>query len=135
MTDAGLTLAMADPLDFRNHRRRPRLRRHSRPARARPAAEAELLEAIDKHYGEMAARRRSPATRSATRKARPNLEQLRDMASEAPVDPHRQTPANIASAVEKRASDIHIEALRKDLPASASASTASSTSRRPRPRR
>jgi general secretion pathway protein E len=108
MTDAGLTLAMADPLDFETIA----AVRGFTGIRVLPvlAAEAELLEAIDKHYGESAARQ-EPGDEFGNEEGKADLEQLRDMASEAPVI--RTVNAIIASAVEKRASDIHIEPYEK----------------------
>ncbi|MBM3783719.1 MAG: type II secretion system protein GspE [Acidobacteria bacterium] len=104
----GLTLAMADPLDFETIA----AVRGFTGLRVAPvlAAENEILEAIDKHYGESA---RADAGTSFEDGAAGNedLEHLRDMASEAPVI--RMVNATIASAVEKRASDIHIEPFEK----------------------
>jgi len=108
MNEAGLTLAMADPLDFETIA----AVRGFTGIRVLPvlAAAAELLEAIDKHYGESAARQ-EPGDEFGNEEGKADLEQLRDMASEAPVI--RTVNAIIASAVEKRASDIHIEPYEK----------------------
>ena len=108
MNEAGLTLAMADPLDFETIA----AVRGFTGIRVLPvlAAEAELLDAIDKHYGESAARQ-EPGDEFGNEEGKADLEQLRDMASEAPVI--RTVNAIIASAVEKRASDIHIEPYEK----------------------
>ncbi|MFN9456562.1 MAG: GspE/PulE family protein [Acidobacteriota bacterium] len=108
MNEAGLTLAMADPLDFETIA----AVRGFTGIRVLPvlAAEAELLEAIDKHYGESAARQ-EPGDEFGNEEGKADLEQLRDMASEAPVI--LTVTANIATAVEKRPSDIHIEPYEK----------------------
>ena len=108
MSELGLTLAMADPLDFETIA----AVRGFTGIRVLPvlAAESELLEAIDKHYGESAARQ-DPGDEFGNEEGKADLEQLRDMASEAPVI--RTVNAIIASAVEKRSSDIHIEPYEK----------------------
>jgi general secretion pathway protein E len=100
---ATVTLAMADPLDFDT------ISAVTAAARARVepllAAEGELLEAI---------RRLDTAPEPAVAgEASEDLEQLRDMASEAPVI--RLVNAIIAAAVEKRASDIHLEPFEKQF--------------------
>ena len=109
LADSTLTLAMADPLDFetiaavrafsgsRSARRWPPSRRFSTPSRsttARPSAQ-------------------TLSARATTKQATADLEHLRDMASEAPVI--RLVNAMIAEAVEKRASDIHIEPFEKEF--------------------
>ena len=76
------------------------------------ATEQEILDAIDRYYGEAREgqrRDRGPRWRS----RQEDLEHLRDMASEAPVI--RLVNAMIAQAVEKRASDIHIEPFEKEF--------------------
>jgi len=108
LTEAGLTLAMADPLDFETIA----AVRGFTGLRVAPvlAAEGEIIEAIDKHYGQ-AARNENEADFGEGVSGNEDLEQLRDMASEAPVI--RMVNATIAAAVEKRASDIHIEPFEK----------------------
>ena len=74
------------------------------------ALEQEILDAIDRYYGQTA--------KNETELASPvgeseDLEHLRDMASEAPVI--RLVNAMIAQAVEQRASDIHIEPFEKEF--------------------
>ncbi|MBY0505128.1 MAG: type II secretion system ATPase GspE [Bryobacteraceae bacterium] len=106
--DGTLTLAMADPLDFETLsvvRSTTGLR-----VRATLAAEGELGEALDKYYGESAKR---DDFEGDGQEAAADLEQLRDMASEAPVI--RLVNATIAAAVEKRASDIHIEPFEREF--------------------
>jgi general secretion pathway protein E len=110
LQDSSLTLAMADPLDFETLSAVGRFT----GLRVEPvlAYEQEILDAVDKYYGE--------SDRTATRdfeagdgQAAEDLEHLRDMASEAPVI--RLVNAMIAMAVEKRASDIHIEPFEKEF--------------------
>ena len=75
------------------------------------AAEQEILDAIDRYYGETAKSETEFGDCHAG--ADEDLEHLRDMASEAPVI--RLVNAMIAQAVEKRASDIHIEPFEKEF--------------------
>lgn len=107
--DGALTLAMADPLDFETLS----AVRATTGLKVRPAlaAEGEIAEALDKYYGEAA--KRDGEFEGETNEAAADLEQLRDMASEAPVI--RLVNATIAAAVEKRASDIHIEPFEKEF--------------------
>ena len=107
----GLTLAMADPLDFETIA----AVRGFTGLKVTPvlAAEGEILEAIDKHYGQAAARTDAEADFGDGATGNEDLEHLRDMASEAPVI--RMVNATIAAAVEKRASDIHIEPFEKSF--------------------
>ena len=108
LNETGLVLAMADPLDFETIA----AVRGFTGLRVSPvlAAEGEIVEAIDKHYGQ-AARNDAEADFGEGVSGNEDLEHLRDMASEAPVI--RMVNATIASAVEKRASDIHIEPFEK----------------------
>ncbi len=110
LNESGLTLAMADPLDFETIS----AVRGFTGLRVTPvlAAEGEIVEAIDKHYGQ-AARNDNEADFGEGVGGNEDLEQLRDMASEAPVI--RMVNATIAAAVEKRASDIHIEPFEKSF--------------------
>jgi len=109
LQDSSMTLAMADPLDFETLS----AVRTFTGLRIDPvlASEQEILDAVDKYYGE--------TDRIAMREfdgdgqAAEDLEHLRDMASEAPVI--RLVNAMIALAVEKRASDIHIEPFEKEF--------------------
>ncbi len=106
--DNGLMLAMADPLDFETIS----AVRNVTGLKVVPvlASEAEILEQVNRHFGE--------AEKLATGfegdgEGAEDLEHLRDMASEAPVI--RLVNAMIASAVEKRASDIHIEPFEREF--------------------
>ena len=100
---------MADPLDFETLSSV----RNCTGLRVIPvlAPEQEILDAIDKYYGESAKTEMDPDSDSA--QASEDLEHLRDMASEAPVI--RLVNAIVAQAVEKRASDIHIEPFEKEF--------------------
>ena len=107
--DSTLTIAMADPLDFDTIaavRSFSGLR-----IETALAAEQEVLDAIEKHYGE--ASRQSLDIETGSAQASEDLEHLRDMASEAPVI--RLVNAMIAQAIEQRASDIHIEPFEKEF--------------------
>jgi general secretion pathway protein E len=109
MQDSTLTIAMADPLDFETLT----AVRGFTGLKVQPvlAAEQEILDAIDKYYGE---EEKAPAQAGGDdAEAGEDLEHLRDMASEAPVI--RLVNAMIAQAVEKRASDIHIEPFEKEF--------------------
>jgi general secretion pathway protein E len=78
------------------------------------AYEQEILDAVDKYFGESAERGSATADFVAgDAQAAEDLEHLRDMASEAPVI--RLVNHIIAQAVEKRASDIHIEPFEKEF--------------------
>lgn len=109
MNESQLTLAMADPLDFETLA----AVRSVTGLRLRPvlAAENEILDGIDRHY--QAAAEREAEAAGLTAEESESLEHLRDMASEAPVI--RLVNAMIGQAVEKRASDIHIEPFEKDF--------------------
>jgi general secretion pathway protein E len=105
-----LLLAMADPLDFETLN----TVRTVTGLRIQPALapESEIADAIERHFGE-SGRREPAAYEDSTPEAREDLEHLRDMASEAPVI--RLVNAMVANAVEKRASDIHIEPFEKEF--------------------
>jgi len=106
--EGSLTLAMVDPLDFETIN----AVQGSTKLEVRPqlAGEQEILDAIDRYYAE--GERRS-ATMDFAAGDEEDLEHLRDMASEAPVI--RLVNAMIAQAIEKRASDIHIEPFEKEF--------------------
>jgi len=107
--DHTVTLAMADPLDVETItvvRNCTGLK-----VSAVLAAEQEILDAIDKYYGQSA--RTETEIGPDGGEASEDLEHLRDMASEAPVI--RLVNAIIAQAVEKRASDIHLEPFEKEF--------------------
>ena len=109
MNGGGVTVAMADPLDMETRNTIESctgLAVH--PALA---GEAEILEAIDRYFGQ--AEKREGEAEFGGAEATEDLEHLRDMASEAPVI--RLVNAMIAQAVESRASDIHIEPFEKEF--------------------
>jgi general secretion pathway protein E len=108
--DHTMTLAMADPLDVETIA----AVRHCTGLKIATvlAPEQEIIDAIDKYYGESAARSEADFEFQAGELSE-DLEHLRDMASEAPVI--RLVNAIIALAVEKRASDIHLEPFEKEF--------------------
>ncbi|HXP88066.1 MAG TPA: ATPase, T2SS/T4P/T4SS family [Bryobacteraceae bacterium] len=105
--DHTVMLAMADPLDFETRSTVASCTGLSVDAGLAP--EQEILDAIDRYYGENKDETEVTTTTGDT----DDLEHLRDMASEAPVI--RLVNAMIAMAVEKRASDIHIEPFEKEF--------------------
>src|SRR5580704_333769 len=107
--DHTVTLAMADPLDVETIA----AVRNCTGLKVSTvlAPEQEILDAIDKYYGQSARGETDLLADGA--EASEDLEHLRDMASEAPVI--RQVNAIIAQAVEKRASDIHLEPFEKEF--------------------
>ena len=109
LADSTLTVAMADPLDFETV---AAIRSFSGfEVRTALAPEQEILEAIEKHYAQ--GDRETIVGEGEDEQATADLEHLRDMASEAPVI--RLVNAMIAQAIEKRASDIHIEPFEKEF--------------------
>ena len=107
LNDAVLTVAMADPLDLEMLAAvRGYCGLKVVPALA---GEQEILDALDRYYGDTGKQH----TEFGDAEEGENLEHLRDMASEAPVI--RLVNAMIASAIEKRASDIHIEPFEKEF--------------------
>jgi len=108
LNDTVLTVAMADPLDLETLSAvRGYCGLKVIPALA---GEQEILDALDRYYGDTTKRE---GDFGETAEDGENLEHLRDMASEAPVI--RLVNAMIAAAVEKRASDIHIEPFEKEF--------------------
>ncbi len=106
--DHTVTLAMADPLDFET--RNTVAASTGLSVQVGLAQEQDILDAIDRYYGQTAKNEAELATPSGESE---DLEHLRDMASEAPVI--RLVNAMIAQAVEQRASDIHIEPFEKEF--------------------
>jgi general secretion pathway protein E len=108
LADNVLTVAMADPLDFETA---GAFRAFSgMEIRTVLASEADILDAIERHYAES---ERPALAEGLDADAEASLEHLRDMASEAPVI--RLVNAMIGDAIEKRASDIHIEPFDKEF--------------------
>jgi len=109
LVDSVLTIAMADPLDFETI---AAVRAYSgMQIQTALAPEQEILDAIERYFGDREKQPGDPDLDSA--QAGEDLEHLRDMASEAPVI--RLVNAMIALAIEKRASDIHIEPFEKEF--------------------
>jgi general secretion pathway protein E len=106
--DHTVTLAMADPLDFET--RNAVASSTGLAVEAGIALEQEILDAIDRYYGQTAKNETELASPEGESE---DLEHLRDMASEAPVI--RLVNAMIGQAVEQRASDIHIEPFEKEF--------------------
>jgi len=105
-----LVVAMADPLDFET---RMAVRAATgMNGQVEIAPEQELADALDRHYAELKEEEALVEGRDGEESAA-DLEHLRDMASEAPVI--RLVNAMIGQAVEKRASDIHIEPYEKEF--------------------
>jgi general secretion pathway protein E len=108
LAESVLTVAMGDPLDFETV---AAIRSFSGfDVRPVLAPESEILDAIEKHYGESD---RAASIEGFDEEASADLEHLRDMASEAPVI--RLVNAVITDAIERRASDIHIEPFEKEF--------------------
>ena len=103
-----VTLAMADPMDLET--RATVQSSTGLSVEVGIAGEQEILDAIDRYYGQNA---KGDTEAVSTAADTEDLEHLRDMASEAPVI--RLVNAMIASAAEKRASDIHIEPFEKEF--------------------
>jgi len=112
--DGRILVAMADPLDTENTRAVERL--VGRKVDVRLASEAEILHALELSFGpeetpEGDAARLAVA--GGEESAGSDIEQLRDMASEAPVI--RWVNQLIGRALERRASDIHLEPFEKEF--------------------
>jgi general secretion pathway protein E len=108
--DSSVTIAMADPLDFETI---AAVRSFcGLKVKTALAGEQEILDAIDRYYGE-SEKQQGFGVELDSAEAGEDLEHLRDMASEAPVI--RLVNTMIAQAVEKRASDIHIEPFEKEF--------------------
>ncbi len=108
MADSLLRLAMADTLDVETIRAVESVT----GLKVQPvlAAEQEIVDVIDRYLGE---KRTESDAETVGAQVEEDLEHLRDMASEAPVI--RLVNAMVAAAVEKRASDIHVEPFEKEF--------------------
>jgi general secretion pathway protein E len=106
---SSLVVAVADPLDFESML----AIKASTGMKVKPelALEQEILDALDKYYGEE--QKTETALLREGEESEADLEHLRDMASEAPVI--RLVNAMIGAAIEKRASDIHLEPFEKEF--------------------
>jgi general secretion pathway protein E len=109
--DRIVTLAMADPLDSETIAS-VRLFTKKR-VRALLASEQDVLAGIERYYPEPEEEADSEETLLAGEGTTADIEQLRDMASEAPVI--RLVNNLIARAVELGASDIHLEPFEKEF--------------------
>jgi general secretion pathway protein E len=106
--DSTLTVAMSDPLDFETISTiRSATSLH---VRALLASEQDILDSIDKYFGEEEEDKNEFGDDTADAA---EIEHLRDMASEAPVI--RLVNNMISQALERRASDIHVEPFEKDF--------------------
>ncbi len=103
-----LTLAMADPLDFEAINAVQTFSKLE--VRPQLASEQDILDALERNFTETAGQTAAIGVATGDEE---DLEHLRDMASEAPVI--RLVNAMIAHAIEKRASDIHIEPFEKEF--------------------
>lgn len=115
--DGRILVAMADPLDTENIRVVERF--VGRKVEAHLATEAEIVRALELSFGseqtaeaEAAARGGDQAVAGGEAETA-DIEQLRDLASEAPVI--RWVNQLIGRALERRASDIHLEPFEKDF--------------------
>ena len=109
--DSTVTLAMADPLDSETIAAVRLFTRKN--VRVRLAAEQEILAALERYYPEEETNPVAAAEGAPSREDAEDLEHLRDMASEAPVI--RMVNGLIARAVERGASDIHLEPAEKEF--------------------
>jgi general secretion pathway protein E len=108
MEDGAVAVAMADPLNYAAiSSLETSLHLEVRP---QLASEQEILDAIDRYYAVPADTANAAGLAAGEEE---DLEHLRDMASEAPVI--RLVNAMIAQAIEKRASDIHVEPFEKEF--------------------
>ncbi len=118
LSNGSLVLAMADPLD-RSILDAVRLYTEHRQIRVVMAAESEILDRIEKFYGNQASsfgrivEGIDDRDIDALGEDSEDIEHLRDLASEAPVI--RLVNLIISRAIESRASDIHIEPFERDL--------------------
>ncbi|MBI3895499.1 MAG: Flp pilus assembly complex ATPase component TadA, partial [Acidobacteria bacterium] len=110
MEDSTVTLAMADPLDSETI---AAIRLFTgKGVKPLFCLEQDVLAGIERYYPEADTGSTLPEAETGAELTK-DIEQLRDMASEAPVI--RLVNHLIASAVERRASDIHLEPFEKDF--------------------
>ena len=109
--DSTVMVAMGDPLDFETLATLHNLT--GLRVKTALAAEQEILDAIDKYYGAEEQDETESEYSSASGDESAEIEQLRDMASEAPVI--RLVNNMISSAIDLRASDIHLEPFEKEF--------------------
>ncbi|MBI3693713.1 MAG: type II secretion system ATPase GspE [Acidobacteria bacterium] len=111
LENSTVTLAMADPLDFETINTVHLFTKMQ--VRTALAAEQEILDAIEKYYGESEQNVTAGVAEAGVFEEEQEIEHLRDIASEAPVI--RLVNSMIALALERRASDIHIEPFEKEF--------------------
>ena len=113
--DGRVLVAMADPLDADNIRALEQLM--ERRVEVRLASEAEIMKALEVSFGseteEGAGEGAEGVLGAVSEGEAADIEQLRDLASEAPVI--RWVNQLIGRALERRASDIHIEPFEKQF--------------------
>jgi general secretion pathway protein E len=109
--DSTVTLAMADPLDSETIGSVRLFTRKN--VRVQLCSEQEILAAVERYYPEAAAEPSELIPGLEPSENAEDLEHLRDMASEAPVI--RLVNSLIARAVERGASDIHLEPAEKEF--------------------
>jgi general secretion pathway protein E len=109
--DSAVLLAMADPLDSETVNAVRQFTR--KPVRVRLASDQDILAALERYYPEIEAESAAALATEGGGDVSEDLEHLRDMASEAPVI--RLVNHLIARAVERRASDIHLEPAEKEF--------------------
>jgi len=114
--DGAVYVAMADPLDSDNIRAIAQLL--GRKVEVRLASEAAILKALDLWLGEEQTEAGAEPTTSeeslhVTETEAADIDQLRDLASEAPVI--RWVNQLVARALERRSSDIHFEPFEKQF--------------------
>src|SRR3989304_8158849 len=109
--DSTVTLAMADPLDSETI---AAVRLFTRKqVRVRICSDQEILAAMERYYPAAETAASEPESGAPPVEDADDLEHLRDMASEAPVI--RLVNGLIARAVERGASDIHLEPAEKEF--------------------
>jgi len=109
--DSTVMVAMADPLDSETI---AAVRLFTgKQVRVRLCSDQEILAAIERYYPEAEAAETALPEGTVSADDSENLEHLRDMASEAPVI--RMVNHLIARAVERGASDIHLEPAEKEF--------------------
>jgi general secretion pathway protein E len=109
--DSTVTLAMADPLDSETI---ASVRLFTgKKVSVRLCSDQEILAGIERYYPEAESAIVEPLTVGESEQDTEELEHLRDMASEAPVI--RLVNSLIARAIERGASDIHLEPAEKEF--------------------
>ena len=106
-----VTLAMADPLDSETI---AAVRLFTgKKVRVRICSDQEIIAAVERYYPSQESDPAAASTELLPSETEEDLEHLRDMASEAPVI--RLVNSLISRAIERRASDIHLEPAEKEF--------------------